>query len=174
MQAKVHSRAADAPQLLVEVQSGVDVTVPECCDFSAIATSAFAAAVRRGWAAGFIERAPGVSDVELCLRFVDAAEGQQLNRDWRGKAVATNILSFTADIVAGTFAPLGDLVLCVPVVQREALEQQKTEADHFSHLLVHGLLHLLGYDHVDETEAEVMEAMEVAMLSELGVDNPYE
>lgn len=162
------------PQLCTEVQVAEGVGEPPGCDFPTIATQAFAKAACHGWADEFLARAGSISQCDLCVRLVTRAEGETLNSTWRGKPVATNVLSFAAEVVADQFAALGDLVLCADVVEREAEEQNKLLADHYTHLTVHGILHLLGYDHVDETEAEAMETMEVAILDSLGVANPYE
>jgi len=105
---------------------------------------------------------------ELTIRVVGAAESRRLNRTWRGKDKPTNVLSFTAD------APvLGDLAICAPVVAREAREQGKTPATHWAHMVVHGVLHLLGYDHENDRDAERMEARETKILAQLGMPNPY-
>lgn len=108
--------------------------------------------------------------IELTVRFVGEAEGRQLNYAYRGKDYATNVLSFPYDRV-----PIvrGDLVLCVPVVLREAAAQGKAVDAHFAHLIVHGLLHLLGFDHETEAEAAAMEARESAILARLGLPDPY-
>jgi probable rRNA maturation factor len=111
---------------------------------------------------------------ELAIRLVDAAEGQQLNRDYRGKDTATNVLSFAAELPVGVPLPLlGDLVLCAPVVAKEAAEQGKPIAAHYAHLTVHGVLHLLGMDHQHDAEASAMEAEEARILATLGICNPY-
>lgn len=117
-------------------------------------------------------------DAEVTVRLVGAAEGRELNRDFRGKDYATNVLTFVygegESMPAGIDVPLaGDLVLCVPVVVREAAEQGKPVAAHFAHLIVHGMLHLQGYDHEDSDEAEEMEALETRILAELGYPDPY-
>jgi probable rRNA maturation factor len=116
---------------------------------------------------------------EVTIRFVGEAEGRRLNRDYRGKDYATNVLTFVyaeggpmPDEGGGT--PLaGDLVLSVPVVVREAVEQGKSLQAHYAHLIVHGMLHLQGYDHETEADAEVMEDLEAAILGALGYANPY-
>lgn len=112
---------------------------------------------------------------ELTIRFVSADESQMLNRDYRGKDKPTNVLSFPSDIPA--FIPsdlLGDLVICSAVVEQEAKRQSKDLNAHYQHLIVHGCLHLLGLDHIDENEAETMEAKEIAILAQLGIDDPYQ
>ncbi|BCL76460.1 endoribonuclease YbeY [Jeongeupia sp. HS-3] len=119
---------------------------------------------------------PGVKNAEITVRVVDSDEGQQLNRDYRGKDYATNVLTFTFDddMPAIEGLPLlGDLVLCAPVVAREAQEQNKTLAAHYCHLIVHGTLHLQGYDHIDDAEADEMEALETQIVTALGYDDPY-
>jgi probable rRNA maturation factor len=111
---------------------------------------------------------------ELAIRIVDAEEGQALNRDYRGKDYATNVLSFPAELPPELKLPLiGDLAICAPVVAREALEQGKSARDHWAHLTVHGVLHLLGYDHIVEAEAQTMEALETRILAGLGIADPY-
>ncbi|MCR9076752.1 MAG: rRNA maturation RNase YbeY [bacterium] len=117
----------------------------------------------------------GVSgDVEISLLLTDDGEQRTLNRDHRGKDGSTNVLSFPAGFVppAGP-RPLGDISLALETVLREAKEQGKSPADHTSHLLVHGTLHLLGYDHVDDVEAEEMEALEREILASLAIADPY-
>lgn len=118
-------------------------------------------------------------DCEIGLACVDLAASHELNLQYREKDKPTNVLSFPADIPAEILPmldarPLGDLVICIPVVLQEAEQQQKDAQDHFSHLLVHGILHLLGYDHeLGDAEAEEMEALEIAILAKLGIGNPY-
>ena len=115
------------------------------------------------------------ADSELTIRLVDEAEGRELNNTWRHKDYATNVLSFPADVPEGLLdiPLLGDLVICVPVVEREAAEQDKSLEAHWAHLVIHGCLHLLGYDHIDDDEAEEMESLEQNLLAELGHPDPY-
>lgn len=114
------------------------------------------------------------TSVELSLRIVDEQESAALNQQYRGKAGATNVLSFPFDAVTPEPLPiLGDIVICAPVVNREAIEQDKSAEAHWAHMCVHGVLHLLGYDHVGDHDAEVMEALEISILQELGFSSPY-
>ena len=115
----------------------------------------------------------------VVLRIVAEAESQQLNRDFRGKDYPTNVLSFPYDappipLEDDETEYLGDLAICLPVVEREAAEQRKTPTQHWAHLLVHGLLHLQGYDHITDDEAETMEALEARILATLGFPDPYQ
>lgn len=111
---------------------------------------------------------------ELAIRIVDAAEGRELNHQYRGRDYATNVLSFPADLPPGLRLPLlGDLIICAPIVAREAAEQGKPLRDHYAHMTVHGVLHLLGYDHMVDDEAERMEALERRALAGLGIADPY-
>ena len=115
------------------------------------------------------------ADSELTIRVVDEAEARELNHTWRHKDYATNVLSFPADIPDGILdiPLLGDLVICAPVVAREAAEQGKLLTAHWAHLVIHGCLHLLGYDHIEEAEAQEMETLERELLAELGHPDPY-
>jgi probable rRNA maturation factor len=117
------------------------------------------------------------NDVEVSVRIVDAEEVRTLNREYRDKDRATNVLSFPAGPLAGLpdDAPilLGDIVVCASVVDSEAAEQGKDVADHWAHMLVHGTLHLLGFDHEDDTEAAAMEALETQVLTQHGLPDPY-
>ncbi|WP_124553520.1 rRNA maturation RNase YbeY [Methylophilus methylotrophus] len=109
-------------------------------------------------------------ETSLAIRIVDEEEGRQLNASYRGKDYATNVLTFPL-----TEQPLlmGDIVICAPVVAREAMEQGKPLVAHYAHMTVHGVLHLHGYDHEIDAQADLMEAMEVAALHKLGFANPY-
>ena len=113
------------------------------------------------------------ADAELTVRLVDADEGRTLNRTYRGKDYATNVLTF-AYAESEDDPVSGDLILCCPVVEKEANEQGKPLEAHYAHLLVHGALHAQGYDHEDEAEAEEMEAIETEVLGKLGFPDPYE
>jgi probable rRNA maturation factor len=144
----------------VEVQNASDVAHPS-------------AVLLRRWARAALE---GIGESgNLCIRVVDADEMAELNTRYRHKAGATNVLSFAADVVAPDSGErlLGDVVICAPVVASEAERQHKANADHFAHLVVHGVLHLCGYDHESAEEAQVMERTEVAILRGLGIDDPY-
>lgn len=130
----------------------------------------------RRWVAAALDGR--IREADLAIRIVDAKEGRSLNRHYRGKDYATNVLSFPAEIPEGLpkgvkFPLLGDLVICAPVVAREAAEQGKPLAAHYAHLTVHGVLHLLGWDHEDEREADAMEQLEREILAELGIGDPY-
>lgn len=119
---------------------------------------------------------PQIQSAEITLRFVDAAEGQTLNRDYRQKDYATNVLTFTFDdeLPHAANTPLfGDLVLCGAVIEREAFEQNKPLLAHYCHMIVHGTLHLQGFDHIENAEAEAMEALETQIVTQLGYDDPY-
>jgi len=111
---------------------------------------------------------------EVTIRIVDEAESQQLNHTYRGKDKPTNVLSFPFEAPAGIELPLlGDLIICRQVVEREALEQEKPLLAHWAHMVVHGSLHLLGYDHIEDAEAEEMESIEIEIMLALGYDDPY-
>ena len=128
----------------------------------------------RSWVEAALRGAKRRKATELSIRIVDAKEGRTLNRDYRGKDYATNVLSFPVELPPGVKLPLiGDLVICAPVVAREAKEQGKPARNHWAHMTVHGVLHLLGYDHIDDDEAEAMEALETRILAGLGIDDPY-
>jgi probable rRNA maturation factor len=110
----------------------------------------------------------------VCIVLVDEDESQALNAQFRGKRKPTNVLSFPMQLPEHmSERALGDLVICAPVVEREAREQDKPALAHWAHMVVHGMLHLQGYDHETDTEAAAMESLEVRILGELGFDNPY-
>ena len=141
------------PRLSVAVQYGVaSATLP-------------APALLRRWAKAAAER-----DAAVTLRFVGKREGQTLNALYRGKEYATNVLTFVYDVSARVE---GDIVLCVPVLRTEARAQGKALADHCAHLVVHGMLHLQGYDHHTDRAARAMEARETSILAGLDVPDPY-
>ncbi|WAT16079.1 rRNA maturation RNase YbeY [Xanthomonas fragariae] len=130
----------------------------------------------RKWVAAALKER--IREADLAVRLVDEKEGCSLNHHYRGKDYATNVLSFPAELPEGLpkgikMPLLGDLVICAPVVAREAAEQGKSLAAHYAHLTVHGTLHLLGWDHEDEKEADAMEQLEREILADLGVEDPY-
>lgn len=122
----------------------------------------------RKWAQGALEQ-----DAEVAIRIVDGEEGQELNRDYRGKDYPTNVLTFVYDDLPPEAGLMGDLVLCAPVVEREAKEQGITLEAHYAHLTVHGVLHLQGYDHEDDAEAQIMENLESRIVMNFGYADPY-
>lgn len=112
---------------------------------------------------------------ELTIRIVDELESKQLNERWRQKPYPTNVLSFPFEPPPDVDIPLlGDIVICAPLVAREAAAQQKSKAAHWAHLVIHGTLHLLGYNHIDEAQAQVMESLEIRILHDLDYPNPYQ
>ncbi len=133
-----------------------------------------AAASFRRWVGAALRGAGRRRASELSIRIVDADEGRAMNRAYRGRDYATNVLSFPAELPPGVDLPLlGDMVICAPVVAREAAEQGKAVRDHYAHLTVHGVLHLLGHDHVEDAQAQRMEALETRILAGLGIADPY-
>jgi probable rRNA maturation factor len=146
----------------------VEIVIQRACALRGLPTNADL----RRWLTHAVGRfRPGAS---LTVRIVDATEGAALNERWRGKQGPTNVLSFPLsgleDLAPGL---LGDIVLCAPVLKAEAAAQGKSIAQHCAHLLVHGALHLLGYDHVTSREARVMERLETGLLAELEFPDPY-
>ena len=128
----------------------------------------------------WIEAVPAASELRysLDIRIVDDEEARRFNREYRGRDYATNVLSFPAELPEGLpeeirQTQLGDLLICAPVVVREAREQNRPVADHWAHLTIHGLLHLLGYDHEQPGDAAVMESLETEILAGLGIPDPY-
>jgi len=115
------------------------------------------------------ESALAGDDRALCIRLVDATEGAELNRRFRGRTDPTNVLAFPA----GESNLLGDIAICAPVARQEAREQGKRLADHYAHLVIHGVLHLKGLDHETEADAVAMEAQEARLLDSLGIADPY-
>lgn len=129
------------------------------------------AQVRR-WVAAALEH-----PAEITVRIVDAEEAQALNQDYRDKAYVPNVLTFEYGEIghdeSGRGVLGGDVVICAPVVEREAREQNKPAKHHYAHLTIHGVLHLQGYDHIDPAEAEIMESREIAILKRFHLPNPY-
>lgn len=126
------------------------------------------------WVSCVFSHHPDDNRQELTIRFVDELESQTLNHDYRGKDKPTNVLSFPFENPPGVSLPLlGDLVICHAVVLGEAVEQQKPLAHHYAHMVIHGTLHLMGYDHIEEQEAEEMEQLERELLATLGIPDPY-
>ena len=124
----------------------------------------------RAWARAALN-VDGMRGGQITIRFVEPEEGQSLNSDYRGKDYATNVLSFPYEVEP---VVAGDLVICAAVVEREAAEQEKTLEAHYAHLIVHGILHLQGYDHeIGENEARLMEDKERTILAQLGFADPY-
>lgn len=147
--------------LVIEIENASAEEVPE-------------PATMRRWVAAALT-ATQREHAEICVRIVGEEEGRSLNRSYRQRDYATNVLSFPANLPADLELPLlGDLAICAEVVTREAVEQGKHAAAHWAHMLVHGTLHLLGYDHSDDEDAEQMEALETGILVELGFPPPYE
>ena len=111
---------------------------------------------------------------ELTIRLVNSEESQQLNSQYRGKDKPTNVLSFPFEVPDGIeLNLLGDLIICIEVMKQEAKDQNKALFDHWAHLVIHGCLHLVGFDHISDNEALEMESIEITVLSKLGISNPY-
>jgi len=145
--------------LHVDIQTACPEPVPEEEDI-------------RRWIAAALDQHR--ADAEVSVRLVNEAEMSELNSRYRGKDSSTNVLSFPADLPGEMEHPLlGDIVVCAAVVRREAREQDKSEEHHWAHMLVHGSLHLLGYDHIEAAQAEEMESLEASILQALGYPCPY-
>ena len=157
------------------------VTIELGLSFATERTGIPAKASFQAWAqAAFDALKPSnfASTVGLSVRLVGLDEGRALNSQYRGRDYATNVLSFPSEVPIGMpknfkLDWLGDLVVCAPVIAREANEQQKPARDHHAHMCVHGVLHLLGLDHLKVAEAKSMEALEVQILAQFGIANPY-
>ena len=129
-------------------------------------------AVLRRWVSATLQQA--YSDLEQTIRIVDEDESQALNKAYRSKDRPTNVLSFPAEASEYIdYDNLGDLVICAPIIEREARQQGKSVAAHWAHMVVHGMLHLQGYDHLDDEQAAKMESLEIEILATLGHTNPY-
>ena len=114
------------------------------------------------------------SDFELTIRLVNSEESQQLNNQYRGKDKPTNVLSFPFEVPDGIeLNLLGDLIICIEVMKQEAQQQNKALFEHWAHLVIHGCLHLVGFDHINDDEAQEMESIEISILEKLGINNPY-
>lgn len=151
------------------VESSISVLIDNTCDDKNIPSDALFSQWVTAALAGLRSRA------EVSIGIVDAENSAGLNMAYRGKNYATNVLSFPSDLPEDFDPPLlGDLALCAAVIDREAQEQHKTPTAHWAHMVVHGCLHLLGFDHIDDADAEEMETREVAILHQLGFSNPYE
>jgi probable rRNA maturation factor len=145
--------------IVVDLQHACDKIVPEPAQFNL-------------WADAVLKQVD--EDCELSIRLVDESESAELNSTYRNKNYPTNVLSFPFESpVPMTPRLLGDLVICVTVVEKEAAQQQKAVEAHWAHMVIHGCLHLLGYDHIEDEDAETMEALEVSILKSLGIANPY-
>jgi probable rRNA maturation factor len=129
------------------------------------------------WVQRSLESSNHGRDSEVSVRVVGAAEMQAINSEFRGQDKPTNVLSFSAGAIQGlpvdSDMPLGDLVICASIVNQEAEQQGKSKQDHWGHIIVHGSLHLLGFDHEQDEEAALMEGMEIEILSAYGITNPY-
>jgi probable rRNA maturation factor len=145
--------------VFIDLQQAVDTLYPDLTQF-------------QSWAEAALQEVD--EDCELSIRIVDTGESQQLNRDYRGKDKPTNVLSFPFESPVPLQPKLlGDLVICAPVVASEAAQQGKPELQHWAHLTVHGCLHLLGYDHINDDDATQMEAKEINILRQFNIENPY-
>lgn len=164
------ARGAADSKRMEKLAAGLSLTVQRATRLPGLPS---AARIRK-WVLAALVGADYRRAAELNVRLVNAAEGRRLNHRWRGKDCATNVLSFPAAVPEGVpVRLLGDLVICAPVVRREVQEQGKGLEAHWAHLVIHGVLHLLGYDHEAPDEARTMEALEVSVLAALGYPDPY-
>ncbi len=149
--------------VIVDLQNASEGDVPELSHF-------------QRWVEAVVDNEGSDSfDCELSIRLVDETESGELNSTYRSKTGPTNVLSFPFDsVIAMEPRLLGDLVICTSVVEKEAFAQNKVIQDHWAHMVVHGCLHLLGYDHIDDDEADEMEALEVIILKSLLISDPYQ
>lgn len=152
--------AGELTQPQVEIQNASDATFIPCqqnfLDWVTIASS---------------DKKP---NAEVSIRIVDMPESQSLNKQYRGVDKPTNVLSFPTEFPEGVDIPfLGDLVICAPVVEAEAQAQNKSLEAHWAHMVIHGTLHLLGHDHIEDDDAEIMEALEIKLLKKLNITSPY-
>ena len=149
--------------------------MPIDVQFAAAEPDEVEAASLAAWAETVIRRmGDDPEQVAACIRIVEAEESETLNRDYRRQNKPTNVLSFPAEVVIPDGEKiLGDVVICDPVVRQESQAQRKRVQDHYLHMVVHGMLHLYGHDHVDPAEADVMEDLEREILGGLGVADPY-
>ena len=126
------------------------------------------------WVDATLASTEAIPASELTIRIVDKEESRSLNHQYRGIDKSTNVLSFPFDAPPGIeLNLLGDLVICAPVVEKEAKEQGKSQISHWAHLVIHGTLHLLGYDHIEDDEAEEMESLETELMQGMGFEDPY-
>jgi probable rRNA maturation factor len=152
--------------MAVDVQWACDTRSPAGADVTAWASATLATAPTR-------PTALPAADGEVCVRVVAEVESRRLNRDYRGKDAPTNVLSFPAGVDLPDALVWGDVVVCAPVVAQEADAQGKAYEAHFAHMVVHGVLHLMGYDHRTAEEAAVMERLEIRILGRFGMSDPY-
>ncbi|MDO6514785.1 MULTISPECIES: rRNA maturation RNase YbeY [unclassified Neptuniibacter] len=142
-----------------DVQYEIEGTLPSEAQFNKWAEAALSTQIKEG---------------ELCIRIVSPEESQTLNNTYRGKDKPTNVLSFPFEVPEGIpLQLLGDLVICADVVEKEAHEQNKAPFDHWAHMVVHGCLHLIGFDHINDAEAEEMESLEKKILASIDIADPY-
>ena len=166
----------DATQDLVLIEVDIQLAVSNATDVSL--TKSFPKWISKTLSSvpvSLLKQYPAGEPLDITVRIVEEQESQSLNATYRGKDKPTNILSFPFEQPPGLNLPLlGDLVVCQSVVAREAEQQKKDLSAHWAHMLVHGTLHLLGYDHINDHEAEEMERLEVHILNSLGIDDPYQ